>query len=473
MLLAATASAGATRQNVLLICVDDLRPELACFGASYIHSPNIDRLAAGGRVFRRHYVQAPTCGASRCALLTGRYGGSSNAALFERAAAMTEDPRRVTPSLPAWFRQSGYRTVSVGKVSHHPGGWGGPRWNSRTILEMPASWDRHLLPAGAWRDPRGWMHGLAHGEIRDDAKANRMAVVQAAEGPDAIYPDGVSVEEALAQLTSLAADETRPFFLAVGLLRPHLPFGAPAKYLRIYENATLPPTPHPDRPQGRTTWTRSGEFMKYDRGGKNPNDDATFALTVRKHYAACVSYADAQVGRLLDKLHETGRHTDTVIVLWGDHGWHLGEHAVWGKHTLFEESLRSPLIVSHPSLRRPGEATNAVVESIDLFPTLCELAGVPAPDFVHGDSLAPLLEDPSAGADVAVSYWRRAATVRTERYRLIVHADGYRELYDHNTPEGETKNVADALPEEVKRLEAVLVEKLGELAVRLRTGSTG
>ncbi|MHC4628274.1 MAG: sulfatase-like hydrolase/transferase, partial [Planctomycetota bacterium] len=196
--LAAVSFGAGKKHNVLLLCVDDLRPELACYGVSYVRSPNIDRLASAGRLFRQHYVQAPTCGASRFTLLTGRYGGASNSALFQRAAKLKADPDSVPPSMPAWFRRHGYTTVSVGKVSHHPGGWGGEDWDDQTQLEMPQSWDRHLLPAGPWQHPRGWMHGLANGQIR--VNAGDMDVFQALEGPDSIYPDGVSVDEALRQL---------------------------------------------------------------------------------------------------------------------------------------------------------------------------------------------------------------------------------------------------------------------------------
>lgn len=460
ILLVSVAHAETSNKNVLLICVDDLRPELACFGASYIQSPNIDQLAAGGRVFRNHYVQAPTCGASRFALLTGRYGGSGNDALFQRAAAISKNSEAVLPSMPAWFRQNGYETVSVGKVSHHPGGRGGERWSSLTILEMPNSWDRHLLPSGAWQDPRGWMHGLAHGEIRIDGERVEMDVMQAVEGPDTVYPDGISINESLTQLNLLAADDTKPFFLAVGILRPHLPFGAPASYLKLYEDVELPPTPHIKKPAGRTTWHKSSEFMRYHRWGKNPNSDKEFANLVRKHYAACVSYADAQVGRILSKLQETGQRENTVVVLWGDHGWHLGEHAIWGKHALFEESLRSPLIVSYSDILRPGKTTDSIVETIDIFPTLCDLTGVPQPDFVQGVSLLPLLDHPTAKGHVAVSYTRKATTIRTQQYRLVLHEDGYSELYDHHSPDAETKNIASENPSVVKRLSKKLRARL-------------
>ena len=453
----AVCAANSERPNILLICVDDLRPELNCYGVEYIHSPNIDRLSACGRQFNRHYVQAPTCGASRFSLLTGRYGPPGNGALFQRAETLKRDPKSVPPTMPAWFRQNGYTTVSVGKVSHHPGGLGGSDWNDLDILEMPNSWDRHLLPAGIWQHSRGWMHGLANGEIR--VRAGDMDVFQAIDGPDSIYPDGISVDEALLQMKQLVSDG-KPFFLAVGILRPHLPFGAPAKYLELYKDVKLPPTAHPEKPAGRTTWHRSGEFMNYNRWDRDPNNDADFALEVRKHYAACVSYADAQVGKLMSQLKETGADENTIVILWGDHGWQLGEHAIWGKHALFEESLRSPLIVTYPGIKRPGESTESIVETLDLLPTLTELAGLPTPEFAQGVSLELLLDDPEADGHSAISYHGHAKTIRTDTHRLVVHKDGYAELYDHGTSAKETENIAESQDETVDRLSRRLQERL-------------
>ncbi len=456
--VSATSLLGQDRPNVLLLCVDDLRPELRCFGKPYIVSPNIDALAAGGRAFHRHYVQAPTCGASRFTLLTGRYGGTNNGALFARAAMIAKDSQSAAPSMPAWFRRHGYTTVSVGKVSHHPGGRGGKDWDDDRQLEMPLSWDRHLLPAGPWQHPRGAMHGLAHGEIRVNAKD--MDVFQSVEGPDSIYPDGLIVDEALRQLDTLATEKEKPFFLAVGIIRPHLPFGAPAKYLQHYQDASLPPIPHPQKPSGKTTWHGSGEFMKYNRWKRNPNEDAEFATEVRRHYAACVTYADAQVGRVLDKLEKLGARDNTIIVLWGDHGWHLGEHAIWGKHALFEESLRSPLIIQYKGIAKPGQASRSIVETLDIFPTLCQLAGLPAADFAQGVSLGPILDDPAAPGHVAISYGGNRRTIRTDSHRLIAHKDGYAELYDHRSPEKETQNLAADHPELVKQLRRQLEQRL-------------
>lgn len=453
---AVAADDNSKRSNVLLICVDDLRPELRCFGKDYIHSPNIDRLAAEGVSFSRHYVQAPTCGASRYTLLTGRYGPSSNGALFSRAKSMQKDPDTVPLSMPGWFRKNGYTTVSVGKVSHHPGGRGGRDWDDEQDPEMPGAWDRHLLPAGPWQHPRGAMHGLAHGEIRGNAK--EMDLFQSEPGEDEIYPDGLIVNEALRQLDDISK-QSKPFFLAVGIIRPHLPFGAPAKYMTHYRDVKLPAIPNPTKPTGKTTWHGSGEFMKYNRWGRNPNADAEFATEVRKHYAACVSYADAQVGKLLDRITSLGLRDDTIVVLWGDHGWHLGEHAVWGKHTLFEESLRSPLVIRYPGSRQSGVQTDSMVETLDVFPTLCELTGLKVPEFVDGVSLKPILESPDTPGHAAVSY-NAHRTLRSETHRLIVHKAGNVELYDHTTDPGETRNIADENPELVQELKKELTMRL-------------
>ena len=303
------------------------------------------------------------------------------------------------------------------------------------------------------------MHGLANGEIR--VRAGNMDVWQATAGPDSIYPDGQAIPEALRQLEQLAGDKSKPFFLAVGILRPHLPFGAPQKYHDFYQGVQLPATPHPGKPQGKTTWHGSGEFMKYNRWKRNPNHDAAFAMDVRRAYAACVSYADAQVGRVMATLAATGQAENTIVLLWGDHGWHLGEHAIWGKHALFEESLRSPLIIHYNKVPRPGASTASMVETLDVFPTLCALTGLPKPESLQGTSLLPLLEDPAAKGHVAIGYTSRARTIRTETHRLIVHRDGFAELYDHTSEAAETQNVAEDHPQLVKTLGEQLTQRLG------------
>jgi iduronate 2-sulfatase len=458
---AATDDSRSKKQNILLICVDDLRPELKSFGVDYIHSPNIDRLAASGRVFHNHYVNAPTCGASRYTMLTGQYGSYGNQALFARAEKLDSPDASVPPSMPEWFRKNGYKTVSVGKVSHHPGGWGGEDWYDNNVLEMPGAWDRQLMPTGQWKHPRGAMHSLAHGEIKPigSFSENKIDAFQSAGDKDTDQHDGLIANEGLEQLEYLAGSD-KPFFLAIGLIKPHLPFGSPKRYMEPYEGIDLPPIPHPEKPSGQTTWHGSGEFMsQYLHYGQDPREDAAYADEVRRHYAACVSYVDHHVGEILAKLKETGRDKDTIVVLWGDHGWHLGEQSIWGKHSLFEESLRSPLIISVPGMENPGKKSNAVIETVDLFPTLCELTGLDQPDFAHGASLLPQIKKPNAKGHTAYAYNGKAQTLRTERYRFTLHKDGYAELYDHDSPKKEAQNIAQQFPRKVEELKQALLQR--------------
>lgn len=445
------------KPNILLICVDDLRPELKSFGTNYISSPNIDDFASSGTSFLNHFVNAPSCGPSRYTLLTGLYGPATNNALFLRANKITLGNEKINYSMPEWFRTHGYTTVSVGKVSHHPGGRGGDNWNDDHIIEMPEAWDKHLMPIAEWEHPRGAMHGLAHGEIR--VNASEMDVFQTVIGDDNIYPDGEITNEALKQLRELSAIDEKPFFLAVGIIKPHLPFGAPKAYFDKYEDVVLPPVAHPEKPAGRTTWHDSGEFNGYNRWGRDPNDDTVFADEVRRHYAACVSYADAQVGEILAELKRTGADKNTIVILWGDHGWHLGEHAIWGKHSLFEESLHSPLIIRYPGMKNSNSKTSAIVETLDIFPTLCDLTGVEIPEFVQGGSLKAILENTDTIGHSAFAYTRNARTIRTKTHRLTLHKDDFVELYDLTTTEKETKNVADKHPDLVDALTKTLKAK--------------
>jgi len=446
------------KPNVLLICVDDLRPELKSFGAEYISSPNIDDLASKGVAFHNHFVNAPSCGPSRYTLLTGQYGPVGNNALFLRAGKIVKGTEDIDKSMPEWFRANGYTTVSVGKVSHHPGGRGGKGWADSSKVEMPNAWDKHLMPVAEWETPLGAMHGLAKGEIRESR--GTMDIFQSVEGDDYLYPDGAIADEALKQLRELAGNKEKPFFLAVGIIKPHLPFGAPKSYYDRYEGVELPAIQHPKRPKGKTTWHGSGEFMGYNRWGKNPNQDAAFADEVRRHYAACVSYADAQVGKVLAELKKTGADKNTIVVLWGDHGWHLGEHAVWGKHSLFEESLHSPLIIHYPRMKQSGVKTNTVVETVDIFPTVCDLAGIEIPEYAHGESMKKILVDPNTEGHTAIAYTSKASTIRTATHRMTLHKDGFVELYDHTAADGETTNIADENPALVEELKVKLSTRL-------------
>jgi iduronate 2-sulfatase len=455
----------ATKPNILLLCVDDLRPELKSLGAEHIHSPAMDSLVTSGRAFTNHYVQAPTCGASRYSLLTGRYASTprqqSNDAFFCPEARKPGLP----PSLPAHFRSNGYQTISIGKISHHPGGLGGENWNNPAQVEMPGAWDISLMPTEPWKTPKGGMHGYAGGVPRGPYRPAREHI----DGNDFTYTDGWITREALQWMDDLAKAD-KPFLLAVGIMKPHLPFACPKSYLDLYQNAKLPAIPHPRKPEGLSTWHPSNEFFSYHHEVKKPRDNAAYADQMRLSYAACVSYADAQVAQILARLEKLELDTHTIVVLWGDHGYHLGEHAIWGKHALFEESLHAPLVIRKPGLPQPGARTQAVVESIDLYPTLCELAALPTPPGLSGQSLATHLADPSLTHGEAFAYAQGKYTIRTNQYRLIRHPrknqpDDF-ELYDHHSTARETNNLAASLPDVVKSLNAVLEAKIQEAKAR-------
>jgi iduronate 2-sulfatase len=202
--------------------------------------------------------------------------------------------------------------------------------------------------------------------------------------------------------------------------------------------------------------------MKYHRRDLDPNQDSAFALEVRRHYAACVSYADAQIGKILEALKSTGADKNTIVVLWGDHGWHLGEHAIWGKHSLFEESLHSPLIVYQPGMPMQGLKSNAIVETVDIFPTLCDLTNIATPPFTQGHSLQYLMQDPNALGHAAIAYTPAARSIRNDTHRLVLHKDGFVELYDHGSEEKETLNRANQHPAIVEQLIRQLENKLGK-----------
>jgi len=384
--------------NILLICIDDLNTQLACYGHKHVNSPNIDKLASQGRLFKRHYVQAPTCGASRFSLLTGEYPpANGNNGLL----AKHYQKKNPSPSLPHWLKSKGYQTVAIGKISHHPGGNMGKEWNDPDKPEMPGAWTRSLMPCGEWKTPRGAMHGFAGGKPRTRKYSPRIETTTQTPA----YPDDLILEGAQKELDTLAKSE-KPWLLAVGFIKPHLPFTAPQNFLDHYKNVKFPPIPSPEKPDAPSLWHGSGEFMGNYADKNDPRKDAAYALDVRKHYAASTSYVDDNVGKLLAHLKKTGVSKNTVVILWGDHGFSLGEKAIWGKHHLYHTALHSPLIVRIPDQKTAGKATDAVAETIDIYPTICELAGIPLPKHLDGKSLVKTVNDPSVGSDgIANSFW--------------------------------------------------------------------
>ena len=444
-----------SQPNVVFIAVDDLRPQMGCYGDSWMKTPNLDRLASHGRVFRRHYVQVPTCGASRYSLLTGlRPSGDADYWNEPFTVHQAELARRPTESLVHLFRQNGYHTVAIGKVSHNPDNSG---------ADLPRSWDEVIALKGPWK--------LAVRAYVQPVNPETYPPFEAGDANDEAYPDGLLAAEAVKTLQRL---KERPFFLALGFYKPHLPFNAPKKFWDLYDPQKIPPPPFPEIPAGINTNISlhpSFELVEQYRGMPAGSlDSDAYRRQLRHGYAAAVSYVDAQIGKVLDELDRLGLGTNTLVVVWGDNGWHLGDLGVWGKHTAFEYALRTPLIVRMPGMKSPGVPTDALVESIDLYPTLAELCGLPKTPGLGGESLVGILrESLRPGKAQAFGYhrpWRNPVqpnpwgkTMRTDRYRLTVwtkEREGgevlQAELYDHSADPEETNNLVTRCPDLVARL---------------------
>ncbi|MHC4401755.1 MAG: sulfatase [Planctomycetota bacterium] len=433
---AAGIAAADERPNVLFIAVDDLRPELACYGRGAVHSPSIDRLAAGGTVFNRAYCMVPVCGASRASLMTGIRPARNRFVTYSTWAE--KDAPKATP-LNTHFNKHGYTTVSLGKIFHHAAdhaeGWSEQPW----VPE--AAWMGYLLPEShaAWKRKREkTTQGRALGPP-----------VEAADVADNTYADGKLAERATAELRRLGRAD-RPFFLAVGFYKPHLPFLAPKRYWDLYDRSKvrLPDNYHrPEKAPDEAihNWGELRAYAGVPARGPLPDE---MARTLIHGYYACVSYTDAQIGKLLDALERLGLADDTVVVLWGDHGWNLGEHTLWCKHCCFETSMRAPLIVRAPGLAG-GVKTDALTEFIDVYPSLCELAGLPLPEHLEGRSFAPLMRNPDLPwKQAAVGRYHGGDTIRTDRFRFTRYTDGQgalrsRMLYDHRIDPDENVNVAE------------------------------
>jgi arylsulfatase A-like enzyme len=439
------------KPNILFIAVDDLRPQILNahiphYRTDRMVTPNLDRLAEQGAVFDRAYCQIPVCGASRLSLLTGTrpfkaknknygrfwtYHDHLDLASPSGAPAGLNRPRdregQPAPTLPAIFKQNGYNTRSIGKIYH----------NSRTD------------------DTESWTHGWTR--IKDFKIYNIETIQSAYEigtgMDDADYADGKNKNEALDALRSLSRDE-KPFFLALGFAKPHLPFNCPQKYWDLYDRKDIKLADNPLAPTAapRESLHNWGELRGYENlifkdEAKTTLDDA-YARTLIHGYYACVSYADAMIGAVLDELERLKLRDNTVVVLWGDHGWNLGEHNLWCKHCLYETSLLVPLYLDVPGYRN-GVRSRALVEYVDIYPTLCDVAGIPLPDHLQGTSMVPLLNQPDRPWKGAVfSNWQRGKSVRTDRYRYSeFYSTGDKQLscmlYDHQTDPMETVNIAD------------------------------
>ena len=451
------------RPNVLFIAVDDLRTELGAYGNNFVQSPNMDAIAASGSLFNHHYVQVPTCGASRHALLTGMRPSMpvhlSNAAIEKEISDQPES--EVPETFIHRFRQAGYHTVGIGKISHSADGlvygYEEPVSEKR---ELPHSWDELVFNPGKWKTGWNAFFAYANGENRQSLK-KQVKPYEAGEVADDGYPDGLTTNLAIEKLRELK-NNTKPFFMGVGFFKPHLPFNAPKKYWDLYDEATLPVSPNPNIPEhiNLKSLHESGEFNQYALGEEKASLQASvsddYARKLHHAYYASISYIDTQIGRLWHELKALNMEKNTIIVIWGDHGWHLGDQRVWGKHSLFENALKSALIIKSPFVEHQTQQVDGIVETVDIYPTLLDLCNLDNEYPLDGESLVDLLgSGKQLTGNVAYSYFKNGISVRTERYRLTKYFRKETptvELYDYTADPFETKNISDDEPEIVKNL---------------------
>lgn len=464
------------KKNILFIAVDDLRPELGCYGANHIKSPHIDALAASGQLFERAYCQQAVCNPSRTSLMTGKrpeeIGVTGNHVHFR-----SRHPEVVT--LPQHFKNHGYHTAAIGKIYHgvFPDGASKTKWDT---MGDPESWS---VPATRF-GPRYYYteKGIQAAkqtferiyqprrDATPDAWTRKLVFGLATESPDVpdeVFYDGKVAEAAVDKLRKLG-DAKQPFFLAVGFIKPHSPYVAPKKYFDLYDDIAL--ADQSALPDGAPSFAghNSGELRRYtDQPSRGPIS-AENQRRVRHAYYACISYIDAQIGKILEELDSSGLSESTTVVLWGDHGYHLGEQGLWGKTTNFELDTRVPLIVREPGMKAAGTRTSSLVELVDLYPTLVDLVGLPSRNGISGQSFRPILNDPEKQTkSAAFSQYPRGGglmgySMRTDKFRLThwIHlaSDTIRatELYEYSNGLVEEKNLAATRPELVEQLTVVM-----------------
>jgi len=472
---------GNNRPNILFIAVDDLRPALGSYGVDDVISPNLDSLASRGTVFKRAYSQQAICNPSRASLMTGLRPDSTG--VYD----LTTHFRIKVPgvvTLPQHFKEHGYHTQSMGKV-YHPAFHGAaigsdllddPSWSVPVWMGEPRY---YFSPLGKklTREVYAKKTGKTGKDLENwKTQFLRSLATEAPDVPDNMLYDGELTDRSIKALQGLSK-QSKPFFLAVGYLKPHLPFIAPKKYWDLYDpmNLTLPE--NQATPKGVPKIAMAVEMrelrdsypfdVKVDPETGLPVDEwSTYKVpdkgpipTEQKRrllhgYYACISFIDAQIGRLLNELDRLGLADNTVVLVYGDHGFHLGEHGIWGKLTNFEVATHSPLIVSSPYAKAPGVPTEALVELVDIYPSLCDLAGLPLPSHLEGYSFAALMDKPDLqGKEAAFSQYPRGDimgySMRTDRYRFnfwpagdATGQEARYELYDHKNDPNETVNLA-------------------------------
>ena len=458
--LLSTSSLFATdKPNVLFIAVDDLRPELGCYGNSIVKSPNIDRIAARGVVFNRAYCQQAVCSPSRTAIMTGLRPDTTKVwdlVTHFRAA----QPDCVT--LPQHFKANGYHCAAINKV-YHKGfedgrSWSEPHWYSvgKSVDTDLTDYTKQLVTK---HDVNVEEFMSPKSKVDKNTKAG--PAFEVSLKAESELPDGAAAAEAVKRLAVLKS-KNQPFFLAVGFAKPHLPFVAPKKYWDLYDPNTIPVPTIDHLPEGSPSFAGhiSGELHNYPGVPKENPIPKDFAKSLRHGYYACISYTDAQIGKVLDALDKEGLSDSTIIVLWGDHGWQLGDHGLWHKHTNFELAARAPLLISVPRSLSAGRKCDACVEFVDVYPTLAEVCGLPPPSKIEGNSLKNFLDNPSApSTEVAISqYPRRDSATGTDVMGYSIRDSRWRatfwrernsarivatELYDEQNDPAETVSLAN------------------------------
>ncbi|MFO1484400.1 MAG: sulfatase [Verrucomicrobiaceae bacterium] len=453
------------RPNVLFIASDDMRPQLGCYGDTTVKSPNLDALAKRGMVFQRSYVQQALCSPSRISMLSGRYPATTE--IFEIGRPLRTTMPDIT-TLPQHFKNNGYHTRSLGKIYHvgidDDASWTIPAWHSKKPRTSPVTQEavkKYIEDAKK--------NGTT---IPQKGKGSRNAAVPAFESVDCADEDlldGDCATNAIAQLQEHAKNPKQPFFLAVGFANPHVPWIAPKKYWDLYDPAKFTLATNEFVPKGAPDFaaTSGADFYWYKDVPQVPGDQLpeAFKRQCLHGYYAAISYVDAQVGRLMAALDETGLAKNTIVVFWSDHGYYMGEHTWWGaKHNNYEGATRNCLIISQPGMKHAGEKTDSLAQSVDLAPTLTELCGLPEHTPFQGRSLKPILDDPSAKVnDAAFSWYPKGqgylgVAMRTDKWRYVEWtkpgAETQRELYNMVNDPQNNQNVADK-PEHAQVIEAL------------------
>ncbi|QDV53635.1 Choline-sulfatase [Gimesia fumaroli] len=448
-------AAAADKPNVLFIAADDLRCDLACYGHPLVKTPHLDQLAVQGVLFKQAYCQQALCNPSRASLMTGRRPDSLK--IWDLPTHFREvEPDIVT--LPQLFKQQGYFTQNIGKIFHN--------WR-QNIQGDPTSWS---VPAV--------MHYATHGSDKPVLNNNRelpvnfskMSRTECRDVPDSAYFDGRIADLAVQALKEVKQKQ-EPFFLAVGFWKPHLPFNPPKKYWDLYDDSPITVAANPEPPKNvPAVALHNGQELLRSAKGKLTKEEI---IELRTGYLAGISYLDAQIGKVLAELDRQGLRDNTIIVFWSDHGFHLGEHGLWCKTSNFENDAHVPLMISTPNMKQAGKTSAALVELIDMYPTLVDLCALPSPAKLEGKSLVPILNDPTKTVKPAAytqhprpAYYKKSpefmgVSVRTPRYRYTEWRDFKtgnvvaKELYDHIIDPEENTNIADQ-PTDKKAFQAAV-----------------